>query len=468
MVGKVLFVPLDDRPCCLQFTERLAEMAGVKLIPPPRHLLGGLFHPGEAETLLDWLEGAVTSGAGAALLSLDMLCWGGLVASRNPALSGASAERRLERLGRILEPASIPVLAFQSILRTAPTQTTPEEVGLAKKLLKASFWGAQARLGSSEAERRFRAIALPPGVLERYLEKRECNFRLNRAALDLPLRALLYGIDDSRTAGWNLLEVERLQAEIDRRGSRAWIAPGTDEMALLLLTRLLAPSTPVEIRWSPPWAGRTVTRYEDRPLAEVLRAQAAAAAIELVEAGENQLWVYGPYHRQQESASQAGGGSPRARRFVRSVCQSVNAGDRVAIADVAYANGASSALVRELLECAETQLLAGFAAWNTAGNTLGTALASLALARLDRPRRLFLAERFADDYLYQTSVRNQLKARFPQGGLRLAEHELDSANSLLKDAMAPGLVPILSRFGVGLDQVRLPWPRLFEVEVRAG
>src|SRR5690625_7129093 len=47
----------------------------------------------------------------------------------------------------------------------------------------------------------------------------------------------------------------------------------------------------------------------------------------------------------------------------------------IAIADIAYANGADPVMVPQLLQAFEPHELAGYAGWNTAGNTIGTVVA---------------------------------------------------------------------------------------------
>src|SRR5512145_1622164 len=83
----LLFVPLDDRPVTCDMVVELAEAAGAEVRLPDGALLGDRDRPGEAAEIRLWLEGEVVAGGAAALVaSVEMLCFGGLVASRkNPA-----------------------------------------------------------------------------------------------------------------------------------------------------------------------------------------------------------------------------------------------------------------------------------------------------------------------------------------------------------------------------------------------
>lgn len=84
------------------------------------------------------------------------------------------------------------------------------------------------------------------------------------------------------------------------------------------------------------------------------------------------------------------------------------AGTPVAIADIAYPNGADPLVIEMLLESdcpVRPAELAAYGAWNTAGNTLGTTVAQAILSMFagDDPERIaaqqrFLTHRFLEDW----------------------------------------------------------------------
>ena len=136
----------------------------------------------------------------------------------------------------------------------------------------------------------------------------------------------------------------------------------------------------------------------------------------------------------------------------------VDAGRQVAVADVADANGADPALVHALAAAGVSDRLAGYAGWNTAGNSIGSAI-SQAVARqhASTPDRLaahrrLLAHRFLEDWGYQTDVRQRAGS-----GPELAR--------LLAGRLAE-LVPFGAEYRLDPDSVRLPWQRPFEVDFR--
>ncbi len=490
---RLALIPLDDRPCCRLFPTRLAEMAGHHLQTPPRPLLGKYLDPGDPGRLMDWLETLLKrrqEPPTGLLLSLDMLVWGGLVASRRLDPPADSSLKNLKRLAILSQRR--PTWAFMSLMRTAPTQTSLEEVEQATRLTELALWmSRQARdlPGASEKVQALRQ-GIPASWVDRYLQARRRNLALNltalRRAVECDWRHLLLGIDDSRTEGLNVLEAARLEAAIGELNAPATVAPGTDEMALLMLVRALAQGTELSVHFSKRSDLNRVTRYEDRSLSGLVQAHAQAAGIELSERATRQLWVYGPRGEQQEASGQGllRRRSRRAARFVEALSGALDEGACVAVADVARANGADLALVEELLRAGVFPRLAGYAGWNTAGNTLGTALACAALAparptpATESARLSFLLERLADDVLFQAELRQEVSA--PLGGsfVHLEGTRLEETREKVQELLGERVVHLFEKhFEPTLFEghrphltqvaVDLPWPRTFEVEVQA-
>jgi len=202
---RLALIPLDDRPCCRLFPTRLAEMAGHHLQTPPRPLLGKYLDPGDPGRLMDWLETLLKrrqEPPTGLLLSLDMLVWGGLVASRRLDPPADSSLKNLKRLAILSQRR--PTWAFMSLMRTAPTQTSLEEVEQATRLTELALWmSRQARdlPGASEKVQALRQ-GIPASWVDRYLQARRRNLALNltalRRAVECDWRHLLLGIDDSR------------------------------------------------------------------------------------------------------------------------------------------------------------------------------------------------------------------------------------------------------------------------------
>jgi hypothetical protein len=140
----------------------------------------------------------------------------------------------------------------------------------------------------------------------------------------------------------------------------------------------------------------------------------------------------------------------------------------VSVADVAHANGADDELLSDLQARGCLQQLAGYGGWNTAGNSLGSAVALGCIAWLGgdvAALRKAVAARYLDDWLYQARIRTRLLlepdfhqygyGKFLPGPL-LAQAEA-LAGAWLNEELADRKLPY------AVQDLRLPWQRLFEI-----
>lgn len=482
----ILFIPLDDRPCCLDMMERIAALSSVRLLTPPRDALGHFQSPGDPERILDWLQAQDT--ALDLVASVDMLSWGGLIGSRHPDSSADLAEKYFARFCELQAQRTGKTFVFKTLLRTAPTQTTPEEVEQAEQIValsRMSFLHKKNQL-TPQARSIQAAIdqlktGISPHVLERYLGVRKRNHRFDSLVVSKAslFDALLVALDDCQTEGWNLLEKERLEKQALKAGDSVDFYPGTDEAAALLLARLLVPETGIEPVWGHSHLALTQTRYEDRPLGALLDAQVQAAQLRQGRCARK-LFLYGRMGSQKEAAHQGkvGGTDTSAlENFLTQLEQALDRGDSCVVADLAFANGGDLGLVEELIDRGLASRLTGYSAWNTAGNTLGTALANLTLfpdepsASQEKARKVLLWERLTDDAFYQSRFRFQLKRELGPG-LTLADDELQKAHQLLTEDFHAFAKDLWERLfpdePVIPFTVKLPWGRLFEVAIEPG
>ena len=522
-----LLVPLDDRPCTRGFAVALAPLVGATVALPPPDALGWCREPGRPDALLAWLE--AHHGATHAVVSIDMLAFGGLIASRELDTPSALVRERLGRAERALaalRERGTEVAAFDVLMRVPPYCTSPDDLALSETLHEWSRLAARQERGVLSTVQRLRKAwlerGLDPAFRQRYLSARRRNHEVNRAFMEWPQRGVvdfaLLGMDDSRTEGFNVQE--RLALEPRVAAGASAILPGADELALLLMARQAlharARLPRVVVHLSPGSLRERVTRYEDRPVEALVRAHCAVLGIEpevrvlgdearpVASPGGDvpdlHLLVHGGPRAQAEAAVQLLPARPsrRHRDEARAVQGWLEQGALVAVADLGYANGGDRAFVQALGEAFPLCQLAAYAGWNTAGNTVGTALAHGVLRWLSlgleldpaQARRAALAhagfvlERLVDDLLYQAQVRQQVSLRCVARRLNVyalgeAHREVEAE---VRDRLREVARPLVASHFAGqrvagpggtswnLDpalelEVRLPWPRLFEVEV---
>jgi hypothetical protein len=140
----------------------------------------------------------------------------------------------------------------------------------------------------------------------------------------------------------------------------------------------------------------------------------------------------------------------------------MRAGRKVAVADVAFPNGAEPALVELLLENVAVHKLAAFGGWNTAGNTLGTVLGAACVpCRDDAARLRQLAHHLLEDWAYQSVVRDLVYAAKPWTN----HWPTTQVNEFTHNQLQPFAARIRAA-GVPCvpTNVRHPWQRAFEID----
>lgn len=500
MSGSLLLLPLDDRPINLAYPPLLAAVAGETLLTPPSATLGHFLTPGDSEALAEWLA-RMAPASRTAIVSLDMLAYGGLVASRTPAVTVDQALRRLDVLRAMKRhnPA-LRVYAFNVIMRLTITGTDAETRDAWRNIFRYSVLRDQAeRLGDAGAARELADVTahIPPRLLQAYLDARARNHAVNRAAIDLLADGVIDFLalvqEDTAPAGLHVVEQQALTAAARSRTTDArWrLYAGTDEAALTLLGRALLDEAglqlPASLRLRDPDTAAFPPLFEDRPLREAAARHLDAAggidapdglpvAIHTFTPPQPDLFDMPPLPEASwECALQA---------FPVSATQRWLTGlgnGPLAVADVAYCNGGDPHLLDALLADGRYWTLEAYAGWNTAGNTLGTTFAHAAVRHCARARGLTAAMeaaheralrvRLLDDVLYQSIVRAAAIAHTEEFGaspLNLME-AAPVLEAWVDDAMHRAWNELRARYPIpdrhAAFRARLPWGRLFEVGI---
>lgn len=490
---RIAILPLDDRPQTCGFAAPLARIGGVEPLLPPRALLGHFLTPGRCDELAAWLLEAGAS-ANAVVVALDMLAYGGLVAARTAgAATAEQATARLQALRTLRERRpGLPIYAASGLTRLSITAASPESVRWWARVHR-WFELHEPRTPAEQAERDRLRAEIPPGVLADFVAARRRNHGVNRLALDLlaegVLTYLLLSQEDCSERGPHRAEQAALLAHAGALGvlERMTLCPGADEGCHVLLARAALnlrglPAPAVQVVWSDPAGAERVAPFEDRPvratLAGLMQAVGARPAPGPAAAGLT-LYVHVP----GEQPADLGGGAPPAPRdlepFVAALAADLAAGRPAGLADVAAANGADPALAALLRHVPAAARLAGYAAWNTCANTLGTVLAHALLrglgANADREHCAFLLARLADDGAYQPLVRGLVNRWLEARGLcpwhlpAAAHREAAAAvRALLEPAVRDLHRDVLGRqYRLAGVRITLDWPRTFEVHVQA-
>lgn len=484
----IALLPLDNRPCNLQFPAQIAAIGGDAIATPPAHLLGQFNQRGDCDALRAWLDDL--PAVSALLVSVDMLAYGGLVASRKTNTDLATALARLQTLRewRQSRPQT-PVYAFNILMRLAITMDSDAAVPHYYNVMRwARLMGEAKRFPSpeKEAERDEVRAQIPDAIIEQYCGARARNHAVNLQMVDWladgTFDYLLITQEDCTEFGLHRAEQEEITERVAARGveNKFALHPGADEAALTLLARHWNEEVAFSIHWSSARGKRNIAVFEDVPYEDALHSHISAMSGRIADDSEAdvQLWVNAPISGSQKDESNAEKlvRVDELKAWVAQLKNALESGARVALCDVAFPNGADNLLMDELRSSGDIlHRLVAFGGWNTAGNTTGTVLAQCAAVvrgGTGELNRQFVFERLLDDWYYQANLRAELeetaRARgFSPLNMNGKGAQIEELARVSMESFASELAR--EQFGASVRdlQVNLPWSRTFEVQVGA-
>ena len=491
---RILFIPLDDRPVCFSYPVAAFLAAGVEVVTPPADLLASRWHKGDPEQLLAWLEAQAPHAAGA-VVSADSVLYGGLVPSRTHHETPARLTARLERLNRLAEgPLPLRLYVFSTVMRTPRMSAgnveppyyeawgpTLFQVGaLLDKEERGLLTAAEAGEKSSLQQ------LLPPDVWQDWRQRRQLNEQMNERLIQSVAAGryayFVLGRDDTAVYSQSRREFRRLSRLTPALPSTQYRSfAGADEAGWVLLLRAkndLTQQLPfVKVVYAPGAGPDTVAAYEDGRIGCSVTSHLQAAGVLPVQAKPDLLLaVNTPASGKTAEAASFDNRLPQAvdPEWLSLLQDAVTSAAPVALADVAFANGGDDALVRRLADEGLALRLAAYGGWNTAGNTIGSALVQGVLAgeQTKPAQQKQLAVRYIEDWGYQARVRQALSEQvvWAQGwnGSNLTRGQ----RTQLEQAAAVRLRALAAKYrllpaGVAPEQVQvaLPWDRMFEAYV---
>ncbi|WP_334077356.1 DUF4127 family protein [Paenibacillus sanfengchensis] len=510
-MSKVVYLPLDERPCNYRFPQRLAGMTDLQFVAPDIRLLGQKKKPADTAAVRQWLL-KETADADYLLVSIDLLVYGGIVPSR---LHHLTFEECLERLSVLVEikkrRPGLRIHAFNLIMRVPNNNKDEEEPDYYKfhggQIFRYSYLTDKEkrdRLSEAEREELERVKALiPPEYLNDFVGRRQVNQQVNHHTLELAREGvidhLVIPLDDNAEYGFSPKEQQLMIGRAWELGvmDRVMIYPGADEVGCTMFSHIFCEikrhKPEIFVRYSSTKGPFIKPKYEDRSLNESVKAHLTAAGAVLADhSGETPLVliVHSPAVDQAGMAEQipfrerhrSYFSEIQYREIVEAAETYLRKGKHVALGDVATCNGGDPVLIQLLRSKGLLDRLTAYAGWNTSGNALGTVIAHFVIVSyyLEHPEqtagietfresRKFYYERLVEDLIYQSLVRqDMLENDLP--GLNASYYEighcLDEVQTILEVKMKWLTAEYFQDIREGeirLARLHFPWTRMFEI-----
>ncbi|MFD0712239.1 DUF4127 family protein [Paenibacillus sp. GCM10027626] len=514
-MNKVVFVPLDERPCTFHNPVQLAARTDMNLVVPPQSLFGLKKRAADCAGLARWLQ-KEASDADYLIVSLDMLLYGGIVPSRLHELSSAECKSRLQVLKEIKHknPGLI-IYAFNLIMRVPGYSSAEEEPDYYAEhgySIYRHSWlqdkASQAGLTAGEqAEMEKLSDILPHDVLADFTGRRAKNSEITALAVEYTregvLDALLIPLDDNAKYGFSAQEQAKIRRLAERYNlmDRVLLHSGADEAGCTLMARAfchMKQYTPeIFVRYSSTLAPSSIPKLEDRSLHESIKshlcAAGAYAADHSLEANAV-LAVHGTAAGQEQMVETVHNLEERpscyfteaaATEFAAYLKGCLRKGKPVALADVAVLNGADHYLMQLLAKQGILKQLNAYAGWNTVGNSLGTVIAHIIMEAFykehpeqdsearRRASREYYISRLIEDWGYQAMTRNRIyQSDFIsfQGSnhVNIADRRAE-LTAYLQEQLEQFAAEWLHDFGedrIHITDLVFPWDRVFEIGFR--
>lgn len=506
----ILYVPLDDRPVNADFPLKLLKLTAFEALTPPRNYLGRFTEPGAGAKITEWLVKNARN-AQSAVVSLDMLSFGGLFHSRKKNVTFHGAFSRLQRLKELKKKnPSLFFSAFSVMLRLTISVENEEDLPWWEKVFQYAVLTDKAeREGKKEDKEKLEALLkeIPGHLIEDFMEVRTRNHNLQLKMIewvkDGVFDMLVFSQEDAHEFGLHRKEREALEGKAKELGvlDKILFVCGADEIGACLLTREVLRHEEKKLKVFCFQDGKTgwnaVSLFEDRSIGQTFDEHVALCGLKKVSsAREADIPVFLHLPRgEQKDLCFLGKEALELPPLhpVRLNELAAASGSAVAMGDIAYCNGADPNFIKDAgKETSFTNLLS-FSAWNTTSNTIGTLLSHAVLVKnayqsgLSSSKNFLRAHvecliiRFLEDYVYSTLIRPRINEIIKEElgvsiwnfGARRKE-----AQEILQEWFLPAAYNFYNRYfhekvmarrfkisGIKTLSVKFPWDRTFEISV---
>lgn len=506
MDKKIVYLPLDERPCNYIYPQYIAKCASVNFVTAPMSLMGRFKKPADIDGLWTWLF-EEAKNASHVVMSTDLLLYGGIVPSRLHYFSKEKCLERIELIKKLKqENPKLVIYAFSLITRAPARNGSGEEpdyyeqhgydihrFGVVEDMLSLNVDAKDAADEKAGILQR-----VPQEYLSDFSWRRNINFFSNIKLIELAasgiLDHLIIPLDDCKEFGWAPAERKRLAkyaAEKDML-SKISMYPGADEIGCTLTAKAICNLTQVSpnifFDYTSNTGAITIPSYEDRTIGETAPHHVLNCGGQIafsLDECDAVMFINPPTKFSQRLEKEL---DRREFHFEceRNLSAFVNRAKKYIklkkpcfIADCAIPNGADKCLMQFMYEQNLLDDFTGYSGWNTSSNAMGTVVAlAIAYACAKSTGRLtpealeaceeFKMYRYIEDWGYMVEVRKTLTEHLDEFGEGLGFLNLADKEPLVAQAATKMLAEFTRKYLKSCKyspHVRMPWNRMFEVDL---
>lgn len=439
---KLILIPLDTRPPCQKMVIDAGKMAGVQIITPPSEIMDYYTRQGDTKEIQRWLMDNIDKSDGV-IVSIDQLLHGGLLASRESGTKQDESQTLLKFMRDLkIKAKDKPIYAFNVLPRITPPPTLESD---SKKMIKISRLIDEISIFANEDDIKLLADLkedIKQEDLDIYLDLFRRNTALNKELINLAkegiITKLVIGQDDGEDFGIPNMEKKSLVNYVHSLGISddvVMITKGADEVALSLLANFVQTKTnyqpKVYVEYNDEKAMRTVMPFMAGSVGSTVEEKLVMANAKKVNSPQEAGLILYVFIGDDENISTQRQSALKIKKYLEQ-------GKKVALVDLSKHFSASEVLFPMLLkENVPINELTSYAGWNTASNSIGTALANAIIYKAIRPtfnttndmlaveyNRLNINyERFMEDYYYLKEVIDVIN-------ITLGNHGYENVNDL--------------------------------------
>ncbi|PWJ95107.1 uncharacterized protein DUF4127 [Oceanotoga teriensis] len=444
---RILLIPLDSRPVNIDYVYELSKISENTLIYPPKKFLDDFYTPADINGIIEWSKNQKYD---IAIISIDMLVYGGLINSRLDKITLENALKNLQKIKIYKKDIYI-----YSIIRRALISVKNKEDEILYNELKKYFITKDKKYIEN----------LPSKFKEDYKKLRKRNHIINLEVLkyenEKNVKKIIFGVEDTFKHSPTKKEELELIKNSKYYNSKTFIYNGADEISQELFSHIIKNnSVDLNILTDETNTLKNIYDYEDRPLEKNLKTRLIMHNIKITKNSINTLIII----------------NKNIENGKKLILNEIQNNKKIYILDALNVNKCNEKLINFLINEKLLNKIKFYSSWNTISNRLGTIISMIIACNNnhnEKEAQKFLLECLLEDYLYQTKTRNILKKIIQEKNENIYDVKKETLDYFYKNIFLRELEPLKIKLmknmnlkSLKVEKFILPWNRIFECKIK--